>query len=398
MKLVFTILLLSLTSVQLIAQDEKEYKSKKDKRAFYESLVKKYGSEDQKYIWSTDKGDEFAHYVDGDKESELVDDFSTVLHELFHGICKSVDDGQNYMINKDLMIYVPYTKVFPSSDLNQVVRKGQQDSIYRYGIYVGGKNGLYGQAGSNKINTKESNTAASIKHGIYGLMEEFAAYGVGIGTSLKLYDYFMDKFGKDNEDAWYDFRHMVEDDEVAYYEFHFFMGSYLVNAKKNHPDIYKDIMENKAFKIVYTLTENKFKESINLYNEKLKNVPRTSYTEIYGKLDFSGSDLDIVYFLELSGQDYKELYKEVWTEKNGLKEKNIEIILSKEEIEFYRETYEKYLPELQKDVKGDMDFYFAFAAKTRPYLKRQLTKEMEEELNNLYVKDCNESNYKNYMK
>lgn len=390
--------LFTLLYCHLNAQDVKTYKSKKEQRNFYQNLVNKYGSEDQKYIWSTDKKDEFAHYLDGDTEEDLIDDFTTVLHELFHGICNDIDDGQNYMINKDLMLYVPYSKVYPSSDLNKVVRKGQQDSIYRYGIYVGGKNSLYGQKETNKINTKESNTAASIKDGIYGLMEEFAAYGVGISTSINLYDYFMDKFGKDNEDAWYDFRHMVEDDEIAYYEFHFFIGSYLVNAKKNHPEIYKGIMDNKVFRVVYTLIENKFKASINLFNEKLKNVPRTSYTEMYGKLDFSGSDLDIVYFLELSGRDYKELYKEVWTEKNGLNEKSIEILISKEEIEFYRETYEKYLPELQKDVKGDMDFFFAFASKSRPYLKRQLTKEIEEELNNLYIKDCNETNYKNYMK
>lgn len=395
------ILVLSILSIQGFSQTEKTYSSKKEKKKFYDELVKKYAHEDVKHIWSKDTEEQFSSYVDGDKESDLIDDFETVIHETFHGICNSKEDGQNYFISKDITVFVPYTKVFNSKELNKVVRKGQQDSIYRYGIYVKGENHVPKGAGTqstDKINTNSRNEVSSIQDGIYGLAEEFAAYYFSTLASFHTYDYFVSTFGKEDADASYDYRHLVEGTTLAYFEFHFFMGSYLIYAKENEPEIYKGIMNNKAFKVVFTLIENKFAGLIMDYNDKLEDIPQNSANDLVEQMDFSGSDLDLAIFAEMAGIPSDQIYKKETFLVDGKIERKKTVILSQEYLDALKPEYDKFIPDVKKQMGTDIFFYYASPTKQYNYLSKQVTSEMKSELSKLMFEDCTDSNYKSFLK
>jgi hypothetical protein len=400
MKKVLVLVLVSLT-LQGYSQTEKTYSSKKEKKKFYDELSNKYAHEDVKYIWSKDTEQNFTTWVDGDKESELIDDWETVVHETFHGLCNSLNDGQNYFISKDLIIFVPYSKVYNSKELNTVVRKGQQDSIYRYGIYVKGENhvpkGAGGQS-TNKINTNSRNEASSIQDGIYGMTEEFAAYYFSTLASFHTYDHFVSTFGKEDVDASYDYRHMVEGTVIAYYEFHFFIAKYLMYAKEKEPEVYKGIMNNKAFRVVFTLIENRFINLILDYNDKLEDIPHNSANDLVEQMDFSGSDEDLAIFAEMAGIPSDQIYKkqtfyegtEVYTTKT--------IILSQEYLDALKPEYDKFIPDVKKQMEGDIFFYYASPTKQYNYLNKQVTSEMKAELAKLMFENCTDANYKDFLK
>lgn len=368
------------------AQEEKTYPSKKDRKNFFDELISLYSSEDVKYIWETDsKEGNFDTWVDGDKESDLIDDFETVIHELFHGICSSTNDGQKYYISKDITIEVPYTEVFNSKELNSFVRKGQQDSIFRYGLYVGGKNQLPTGQKTNLINTNSRNEASSIQDGIYGLMEEFSAYYFSTLTSYPLSGYFKEKFGMEDEDAWYDYRHLVEGTIVAYYEFHFFMGNYLLYAKEKHPDIYKGILNNKPFRIVFTLIEKRFVKLISQYNELYETIPANSATDLVEQMDFSGSDEDLAIFGVMAGIPREQLFS---SDNKMIPEYKAAL----------KPEYDNFIKDAKKQFEDDMFFYYASPTKQYKYLNAQITEEMKKELDGLMYENCGDSNYKSFLK
>lgn len=395
------LILLQLITLQAIAQNQESYTTKKEKKKFYDDLCGK-AHEDVKFIWAQDKEGNFTNWAEGESASELVDDWETVIHETFHGLCNTVKEGQNYFISKDITVYVPYTKVYNSKELNKQVRKGQQDSIYRYGIYVKGENhvptGAGGQS-SNQINTNSRNEASSIQDGIYGMTEEFAAYYFSTLASYHLWDYFSKTFGKDNADASYDYRHLVEGTTLAYFEFHFFIANYLIYAKENEPEIYKGIMDNKAFKVVFTLIEKRFANLILDYNEKLEDIPQNSANDLVEQMDFSGSDKDLAIFAEMAGIPTEQIYKQqtfytdegkVYTEKK--------IILSQEYLDALKPEYDKFIPDVKKQMEEDIFFYYASPTKQYNYLHRQITPEMKAELRKLMLENCTDENYKDFLK
>jgi len=419
MKLVFLILL-SLSLNSLFAQPvDKTYPTKSDRKNFFTSISKKYSPADVQKIWKSDEiEEEFDQWVDGRKESEIIDEYSTCIHELFHSNCKMIKEGQNYYINKDLSIYVPYTETYKSTELNKVVRKGVQDSVFRYCLYVGGKNELPDGSKTDLINTSENNQPSSIQIGIYGMLEEFSAYYYGTYTNYHLENYFFDKFGKDNADARDDYSQMVLGDAMAYYEFRLFMGWYLVHAKAKYPDVYKGIQNNNALKVVYTLMTDKFTKLVNdcevkfanelVYDPSLFEVELDDNWKDYLTLDLSGSDEDMIKYFELEEAQDDEVYTITTKMVNGEKVPAINIV-DAEEFEEYKYEYQQMVLEL-KAAKTEIDdfnkqmnsygilVFMALPSLEFPYLKKQFTNEMNEELKKLRIEGVTETNYKDYLK
>lgn len=396
---------------------DKSYPTKSDRKKFFNDISTKYSPADVQKIWKSDAtAEEFDQWVDGKLESEIIDEYSTCIHELFHGNCNMVKDGQNYYINKDITIYVPYTETYKSTKLNDVVRKGVQDSVFRYSLYVGGKNELPDGSKTDLLNTSENNQPSSIQIGIYGMLEEFSAYYYGTYTNLHLENYFNDKFGKDNKDARSDYSHMVLGDAMAFYEFRLFMGWYLVHAKAKYPDIYKGISNNKAMRVVYTIMTDKFTKLVNDSEVKFANelvvkdlfeIEMDDEAKLLLSLDLSGSDEDMIRFFEMTDLKDDEVYLKVTKTINGKTVNTIKIVDAEVFAEF-KEEYVEMVDEMKvaktevDNFKGQVEnnilFFMASPSLEFPYLKKQFTKEMNEELKKLRMEGVTESNYKDYLK
>lgn len=415
MRLIFCILIIFPISfchaqTEETPYQEKTFSSKAEKKKFYDQLSAKYSSADIQNIWKSDAKEQiFSQWVDGSKELELVDEYGTVIHELSHGMDNHENNGRNYNINKDIVIFVPITDVYLSTELNKVVRKGQQDSIFRYGIYIGGKNVLPDGTKTSEINTSSGNQPTSIQEGIYGLMDEFDAYYNDVRASFELYDYFFEKNWKDDDAVWKDYKHMVAGQAVAYYEFRLFMGWYLLHAKKKHPEKYKEIQNNNELRVVFTLMNDKFSALLDSVDLRFKIIDgfldekKEKSTDLMG-LKFDDSDEDKIKFAELLGITKEMGIYEVEKKTVGGKEVVKLKILDEENFEVIETSYQQMLDEFKSmstsngNTSDDLMLFYADPKRQVEYLKKQFTKELNEELKKLRIEGVTEKNYKDFLK
>jgi hypothetical protein len=380
------------------SQTKKTYASKNNKRKFYVDLQIKTASADVKEIFNSDKDDEFAHYVDGPKEEDVIDDYGTVIHELFHGYCNMVNDGQYYFIDEGIKIEVPYTKTYRSKELNTTVRKGQQDSITRYGIYVGAKDELPDQTKVRGVNNHAANEAASIQKGVYGLLEEFSAYYFGTKAMYQLKTYYAQNFKADDANAWYDFKHGVLGNAIAYHEFSLFMGWYLWLSKEKHPEEYSAIMANKPLRVVYTIMDEKFNSLLENIDKEIVEINKKAAPTAMEILDFSGSDEDLIHFLELAGLQKDQIYEEKEVVTNGQVTIKKQFILPNETVASVRSQYTDFIAKTKQEAGGGMMLYYGAPERQMVYLKRQYSKEIKQALNDFRLEGATQENYTNFLK
>lgn len=405
MKLLPYILIFLLVQNFIVAQGDKVYASKNNRYQFYSDFVKKYNSESIQEIWNADKNKIFDEYVDEHNEKELIISWSTIIHELLHSYNETTLKGHIYFIEKGIRIEVPFTEIFNSKELNKVVRIGLQDSIFRYHLYVGGKNDILGLGKIKGINDSKQNEAMSIQKGVYGLLEEFSAYYYGNLAAYEQKDYYLKTYGETNKDAWQDYKHEVESDAIAYYEFQLFVAWYMQLAKKKFPKVYEGIHKNQAFKVVYTLISDKYESFLKLAESELNKIVTGEYNnEILEKVSFSGSEEDFIAFLKEAGLKDDEIYRETTKIVNGKSSKVKEFILEKEFLSMYRTEYDKMVKEFKKSMgnntpnENSLLLFHSNIEKQKVFIKNLLTPELEDELNKLKINGLNSSNYSTFLK
>jgi len=381
-------------STAIAANAQKTYSTVKARKSFYKSLISKNNSPSVKLIFDADKTNSFNEYVDGSSELELLSDFGTVIHELLHGYNNSSSGGHNYFITESVRIFVPYKNIYNSKKLNNFVRSSLQDSIFRYGIYVGGKKSIHGIEGDIPyINATEQTECFSIQKGIYGMLEEFCAYYYGNLATYELCDYY--KINHNNKEAWNTYKNDVMGDAVAYYEFNLFMAWYILYAKENEPAVYKDILENKQLRVVYTLINKKYSKLLEDIDEKIKIINEASEPELLDVLTFDGSEEDVFRFLQLSGLDEEALYIEKEKIINGKKVIVKESILRKEEFNLLKAEYTKLAKQMASF--GSLTLFFTNTNAQINYLQKQYTPEVNKTLDELKVKNVTLANYKEFI-
>ncbi len=391
------ILIFSFFSFLTFSQVEKSYNSKESRKQFYTQLATKYNSKTTQEIWKSDTKFVFNEYVDGKTEKDLIKSYSTVIHELLHGYNQTEKGGHTYFIENGIRIHVPFTEVYNSKELNKFVRKGLQDSIFRYGLYVGGKSDLPGLGHIKGLNDSKQNEVMSVQLGIYGLLEEFSAYYFGDLAVFELYDYYANKYQKDDKDAWSDYFSESKSDLVAYYEFQLFIAWYLDYAKEKHPKIYSEIMNNKALKVVYTLIQNKF-EALASEIERIEQENSEKIEEnLLPSLDFSGSDEDLIRFLEMTGLDSEDIYEIQTTKVNGKSVSTKKIILDQEDLAEIKGEYDKIAKEIKKQKDSEKLLFFGDYDNQIIFLKKQFTPKLESELHKLKFIGVNCQNYKDFL-
>ena len=388
---------LCVVSIHCIAQQEKTYSSKSSRKAFYADLGKKYSTLGIIEVFKNDTEDAFDDYTDGTTESALVDNYSTVIHELLHGYNETDENGHTYFVEPGVAVYVPFTKFFKSRELNAWVRPGLQDSIFRYGLYVGGKSETVEHKGETiKLNGKGKNEVFSIQQGIYGLLEEFDAYYHGTESAFGLYNYYKSKYGEDNENKWLDYKHEVLGEGTAFYEFNLFIGWYLVYARQKQPEVYKEIYANKALRVTYTLLHDKFKSLMEKAEPLIKEISSRFELNIIDLIQFNGSDDDIYVMLQSAGLKPEQMYTEEIKTVNG---KQVKIKKRLLDDDFWKESQALY-KEFEKQVLKDMTAIRLFHGQhTRQieFLKGLFTKDVAEELNKFRIEGVTAANYRSYL-
>ncbi len=191
-------------------------------------------------------------YVDTYTEKGILEDISTVVHELTHAyvghpydemvknrICNDKDYHIYPLSNQ--MILVPITQTFPSKMLASYIPSDRR--TFRYNTYITG-------------------TSSTQSEGIYGLLDEWHAYYRGAFTWFQLRNYYLNQIKSPHD--WIGYLSDIYE-LTAYYEFKYFILTYLLYAKKNQPRIYEQIISNESFKKVFNYVDTEYGKLISGY-------------------------------------------------------------------------------------------------------------------------------------
>ncbi|MCD8022496.1 MAG: hypothetical protein LUF30_05835 [Lachnospiraceae bacterium] len=217
-------------------------------------LLKKYDT-DGYYVLKKQiaNGDDILTWFTG--SSTILASIDTAVHEETHAFSFDQAAGYRqaaYYIGNKKSIIVTYTNVFYTKEMASSIPSGLR--TFRYSTYI----------------SEASNYLASNQYGIYGLLNEFMAYRMGMSTMINLYDYLVDQDA--DWDMWRIFINQCENDMQAYAEFKYYMLHYLYYAKKNYPSVYKGIVQNTQFCKAYKKLEASYSKLITTYQKDLKEL------------------------------------------------------------------------------------------------------------------------------
>ncbi len=277
-----------------------------------QNLLKKYDS-DGAYILEKQRkaGSDILVWFSGG--SQILDFVVTAVHEETHGY--SFNYARNfgetaYFVGNKKTIYVSHTKVFKSKKMASSIPKKLR--TFRYNTYVAAR--------------PDADISSNIK-GAYGLMNEFMAYRAGMNTSVSMFSYLESQNA--DWDSWQTYIVSCENGRQAYAEFKYYILHYLYYAKKHYPDVYKGIVNNRAFCRTYKKLESSYAKLNKTYTEdleKLKNIlEKPGYT-----LEISDDD---VMFSDEEGETgvgrFTEEYKALTEECGKKKYQSIHNVLVK---------------------------------------------------------------------
>lgn len=168
-------------------------------------------------------------------DNSLVLGMETAVHEGTHVVTRTPGRAKEYAyyINPGETIVVPITETFPSKELVAVIPENLR--TFRFKTY---------------IEAPISDTATQ-SEGIYGLLDEFNAYYQGLFAACDLFPYYKENIFSPNFMTYFEFLRAVYADYFAYYEFKFFIETYLIYAQKKYPAAYGKIMGNRNFISVF---------------------------------------------------------------------------------------------------------------------------------------------------
>ncbi|MFT5916239.1 MAG: hypothetical protein ACI81T_002743 [Bacteroidia bacterium] len=236
-----------------------QFNSDEIKKDFLLFLAKSYSSNGLAILNSEKSYKEYTVYARGNNHSEMVDDYTTVIHESLHGydMTKSMDLWSKYVFDEnapakswnvyfhssETEIVVPKFSTYNSTELNKVIPKEWQKNIFRYDLYVGDGSGVSSQ-----------------DDGIYGMVEEFNAYYHGTKAGYELRPYYA-SFCTDAE-CWQPYFSNISSTVYAYHEFRLFIAWYLKYAKQKHPKVYQDCLRNENLKVAFSITNAAYKKLV----------------------------------------------------------------------------------------------------------------------------------------
>lgn len=184
----------------------------------------------------------------------ITDAIDTIVHESFHSytVQRAPMNSEDIYIGNKQYTRVKYTHVFRSRKMGATIPKSLR--TFRWETYVG---------------RPDSNMASDVD-GVYGLLNEFAAYYWGMHTQMALYPYYRDYHA--TPDQWGQFITSCANDRLAYAEFKYYILNYLVYAKKYQASDYNKIIKNTKFVSTYRSIEKKFASLNTQFEKRLKDI------------------------------------------------------------------------------------------------------------------------------
>jgi hypothetical protein len=219
------------------------------------TLSKKYFPENYVVLKEYDEEtiNELAH---GNSLDEFITDVPTIVHEAYHhyqGFHSSYYDASVlFRVNDELTFTVKNFKTFPSREINNIVPAATRKRIFRYDTYV---------------NTKDKYLVTQ-QYGILGLLEELIAYYHSFSTEISLFNYYKDRYGWKNPDAWCSYLGNMGSYRYSILEFELFISWYLQYAKSKHPETYRDIIHNPGLKKLFGFIDDEQDRLTSLYDEQ----------------------------------------------------------------------------------------------------------------------------------
>lgn len=187
------------------------------------------------------------------EDGTVTSDTNTATHETYHAFSGFGSKDQCYYLGDGYCVDVETTYSYHTSEIDAWIPA--EHHTFRYDLYV---------LGSEHANMW------SIIGGAYGLMNEFNAYGTGMMYNVSMFDYYCAQ-GMEY-DAMMDYVNGAENDRMAYAEFRYWILTYLLYARENHPSVYDELMENTALRYAFTVVEGRYAENIAQYEKQLEQL------------------------------------------------------------------------------------------------------------------------------
>ncbi len=254
------------------------------------SVLEKYDPDGYLFLKSSyDSGfDILTWYDEGDG---LLDSMDDTVHEFCHLYTDNRYDFEKktwqylYHVDtgKDMTVdYDAHMMVFT----NEMAQNIPTELRIRYDTYIGDSAGYYTDAN---------------QHGVYGLLNEFNAYGWGLNSDLCMYRYILDTTTK-KKALFYLENHGYQNIQ-AYYEYKMWFYMYMEHARVNYPDLYAYLGNNSEFISAYKTVEARFAKAVKKYKKLvgsygdgvyrkkvLKEINSDKYKEVAAVLNGGGVD------------------------------------------------------------------------------------------------------------
>lgn len=155
----------------------------------------------------------------------------TLVHEATHRLVRyDYKDGHYYYLNCNKNRSVKHTKTFESRELVEVIPDSCK--TLRFKSY---------------INTKGAHITQI--HGIYGLLNEFNAYYHGSQSQYDFKPHISENLYLEGT---------IRSELSAYYEFKYYILTYLIYAEEKYNSQFNDILDNSDFKAIYSYVDTNY--------------------------------------------------------------------------------------------------------------------------------------------
>ena len=204
---------------------------------------------DDAYIlrWQQQEGDDVTvWWGPGDR---ILDELDTAVHEECHGYTHIGYRQNRYYIGGGGSIAVTLTDFFYTVEMAPSIPEAYR--TFRYDTYIG----------------SPTPYLSSNEQGIYGLLDEFTAYGRGMTVSASMYDYLVSAGAAD--DDWFTWVNDCENDYLAFAEFQYYILFYMDYARSHYPNVYNAVLANTDFLTAFQKIHANYTAQINRYLECL---------------------------------------------------------------------------------------------------------------------------------
>ena len=165
---------------------------------------------------------------------------------------------------------VPYTDVFDTAEMADQIPYSLRTSRF-----------------DTNVSSNADWYMASRQLGVYGLLNEYAAYCWGVSNEMKMAAYYGSDPGS------------MTNTYVAHMEFRYYILMYMLYARDNYPAVYRGIMNNTSFLTSFADIDSTFSQLEELYRTQKMFLSMSSFDAEYRALQDAISEPEYQEMLRL---------------------------------------------------------------------------------------------------